>query len=276
MEGITMFFITSAPRSGSTSLATICNDSNNCKCLIEPHYDCRILSRDLMDGKVGRKEAIAWIKKNIKPGPEIYAEKDYVYAPLIPYLYEVFECDFVFIKRDGRDVVRSLINKHTQTNGSCYRECKEKMKLTKRAKKLSKRNLRTGDVADYCRPRPNSNDPLYSEWLDLSRMEMCAFYWTKINEIHLKELNLIPKNKWVTVDYSSKNLTDQIVDMVHFLGLKGLKKKKIKKRLDEKINSMKWRNIKDGDFPHWTKWGRENIKKFDRIAGSMMKELGYA
>lgn len=279
-----VFFIVSAPRSGSTSLATICNDASNCKCLIEPHYDCRVLSRDLMDGKINREKIIQWVKENILPsaikylesGIEIYSEKDYVYGPLISSIYEILECKFVFIKRDGRDFVRSRINKHTQVDGSCYRECKEKFILTPKAKKVSEAWIKNGNAADYSRPRPIKSDSLYNKWQDLSLTEMCAFYWTRVNEFHLKELSLIPKNKWITVDYSSENLTGQVMDMVEFLGLKGLDRKKVQGRLDEKINSLGWRKLETGDFPHWTKWSDNEIKKFNAIAGNMMKELGYA
>jgi hypothetical protein len=219
--------------------------------------------------KVILPSATAWLKK-----VDIYSEKDYVYGPLIPFLYKVFDCKFVFIKRDGRDVVKSMINQHEQLTGCCYRECKEPSKMTDKALKNHKR-YEKNDVCDYSRPRPSASHFLYEEWSELTRAEMCAFYWAKVNEIHLKELRKLPADKWFTVDYSSDNLSQNVLQMVDFLGLEGLDESKVVDLLNRKINSMLYRGASVGRYQHWSAWDANTAEKFYRIAGDVMKELGY-
>lgn len=274
-----IFFIVSSPRTGSTSLANICDAATNCICVVEPYSEARVISRNLMDGRVDN--VADWIKKTILPKAKkylkrvsVYGEKDYVYGPMISSLYDVFDCKFVFIKRDGRDVVRSLINQHEQLTGCCYRECVAPGKMVAKALKNHKR-YQNNDVCDYSRPRPNKSHFLYEEWPKLTRAEMCAFYWSKVNEIHLDGLAKIPTDRWITVDYSSGGLLDDITNMVSFLGLKGLDKAKVQKMLNMKINSMAYRGAQRGGYPHWENWDESATRRFYRIAGDMMKELGY-
>ncbi len=278
-----IFFIVSAMRSGSTMLARICDAATNCQCAVEPHPNAQIITGQLMRGKL--KSSDKWIKSELLPtiekkekeGIEVYGEKDPSYNTFTPSLYEILGCKLVFIIRDGRDVVKSMINWHTEKNGSVYVECKDKVVLSDVAKKIREvyRHGKPPFLPDYARPRPKKGEPLYNEWEDLTRFEMCSYYWAKMNEICLENLNNIPNKDWITVDLGLSNPLLDILKMVKFLNLKGLNEEKLKLMLESKINSLQYHGLKEGRFPHWSEWDSKTTKKFWEIAGDMMIRLGY-
>ena len=270
-------------RSGSTMLARICDAATNCQCVVEPHPNAQIVTGQLMRGKLKnpdkwiKSELLPTIKKKEEKGIGVYGEKDPSYITFITFLHKTLECKFIFLVRDGRDVVKSMINWHTEKNGSVYIECKEKAVLSKKAKKICEvyRRSKFPFLPDYARPRPKKGEPLHNEWKDLTRFEMCAYYWAKMNEICLENLKRISSKDWIMVDLNSSNSLLDILRMVEFLNLKGLNEKKLKLMSESKINSLQYHGLKEGSFPHWTKWDPEITKKFWKIAGSMMTKLGY-
>jgi hypothetical protein len=56
---------------------------------------------------------------------EVYGEKNLSYGPFVSSMAELFNARFVLILRDGRDVVRSLLDWNNQKFGSIYRECED-------------------------------------------------------------------------------------------------------------------------------------------------------
>ncbi len=54
---------------------------------------------------------------------EIYGEKNVTYGPFIPHLHELTGCKFILLRRDGRDVVRSLMDWHDRMFGNVFRGC---------------------------------------------------------------------------------------------------------------------------------------------------------
>jgi len=128
------FFILSCARSGSTSLAKILDKAKNGKCAIEPTPNLNRETRLAMEGRLDDPlAAIAPVIKRVKDHSRtgfIYGEKNVTYAPFIHLLYKELDPLFIFIKRDGRDVVRSLIDWHEKAFGTIYRECKTPGNLT--------------------------------------------------------------------------------------------------------------------------------------------------
>ena len=274
------FFILSCARSGSTSLAHILDMAANGVCVIEPAPNLNVETRDMMDGRID--DPLSVVKQTISPRvfeglrkTEIYGEKNVTYGPFIPYLYKELDCRFVFIKRDGRDVVRSLIDWHNRMFGTVYRECVDPGDLTPLALSNAANLPVHLDTSDYSRPRPMPNEQIFEKWEKLSRFEMCTYYWEKINDMYLDNLEAIPKKSWITIDYTSPELQD-ILRVVEFLGLKGISEKAIADALERRINSLSQRGVTEGsEFPQWPKWSDEYSRKFNVIAGSTMTRLGY-
>ncbi len=278
--GKTCYFILSCARSGSTSLCRILDRATNGVCVMEPIPNLNVESRDAMDDRCGDLSAIVdeQIVPRVRKGLEewtVYGEKNVTYAPFIPELYDRLDCRFVFLKRDGRDVVRSLLDWHNRKFGTIYRECRETSDVTDTAFGSAAALYAHEDTSDYSRPRPSPDDPLFAEWEGLSRLEMCAYYWQRINQLYLEQLKKIPAFAWISIDYTDP-CADDILRVVDFLGLKGLSREKIGELLAVRINSLSERGITDGaPVLPWSQWPDDWRDRFDRIADAAMVRLGY-
>lgn len=271
------YFIVACARSGTTSLAQILSKATNGECAIEPTPSLQRETRLAMEGKLG--DPLPIIKEKVLPRvqnaeSEIYGEKDVIYAPFITHLHKLLGCKFVYMTRDGRDVVRSLMDWHEQIFGTIYRECKHIGNLSIRALDTSAKLPLSKDDSDYSRPRPLPHDPLYEVWEDLTREEMCAYYWSHINEIYMTELEKIPTEAWITIDYTHPDPKD-ILKIVDFLNLEGIDLNLIELLLKQKINSLKERFDLLPSYPRWMNWNSLQRKQFDKIAYPTMSRLNY-
>ena len=174
--------------------------AKNGVCICEPYPNLNIETRDAMDGKINKNDYSKVIKRLISPrvakhkdNDTVYGEKNVTYGPFIRELYDIFDCKFIFLKRDGRDVVRSIINWHNEKYGDIYLECKDAGKLSEAAIKARKKMLNRLDTSDYSRPRPSSSDPIHKEWASLSRLEMCSWYWSNINNLEFADIDMLQR-----------------------------------------------------------------------------------
>lgn len=275
-----VFFVVSCARSGSTSLAKILDTAENGICAIEPVPNLNQETRDMMEGRIS--DPMTVLDDRIMPRireesqkTEVYGEKNVTYGPFISHLHKSLECKFVFLKRDGRDVVKSLINWHEKRFGSIYRECRESGRLSPKAISAVAGLPVHLDTSDYARPRPAKDDPLYDEWESMTRFEMCSYYWSRINQLYLNQLQELPENAWVTIDYTAPSCED-VECAAEFLGLRGLGRESIYTMLQQKINSLEDRGISSqGTYPNWRNWDSGRRRSFDRIAAKTMYRLGY-
>jgi len=205
---------------------------------------------------------------------EVYGEKNLTYAPFIEELYELLGCKFIFLIRDGRDVVRSLMDWHDLVWGNIYRECKYLGELTEQAYKNVSAIPIHKDTSDFSRPRPQPGDPYHENWLNLTREEMCAWYWQHINTLYINQLLKLPPDSYIIVDYTAPEAKD-ITDIADFLNLRGLNENKISVMLESRINSVKDRFGIERRYPKWYDWSSDQKKQFDRIAGAQMRQLGF-
>ena len=273
------FFILSCARSGSTSLSKILDKAKNGVCALEPEPNLNFETRQIMEGRLSDPRALLkeTILKRVMENSKrtmIYGEKNVTYGPFVPYLYEMCGCKFVFLKRDGRDVVRSMMDWHERMFGSIYRECKDPGKLSPLAISAAASLPVHLDTSDYARPRPLPGNPFYDEWDNFSREEMCTFYWSHINEQYLNHLEKLPRESWIEIDYTSAN-ADEVLQVAKFLGLEGLSKRAVLRMLNKRINSLKERIGEEQKYPDWKNWDGGLRRRFDRIAGKTMQRLGY-
>ncbi len=274
------FFILSCARSGSTALASILNEARNGECVIEPVPNLNVETRLAMEGKISNLSdvvattVVPRVHRKLRE-KELYGEKNVTYGPFIPYLYEALQCKFVFIKRDGRDVVRSLINWHSNKFGTIYRECTDPGRLSPAALSTAAAVPIHLDTSDFSRPRPLRGEPLYHDWWRLTRAEMCAYYWSRINELYLKQLTRIPDETWICIDFTSPT-ADEILKAADFFGLSGIEKNRVELSLEQRINSLKHRgSVEEYQYPDWRNWDGGMRRRFDRIASGTMYRLGY-
>lgn len=284
-----VFYIVSCARSGSTSLTRILSAATNARCESEPPPDVNRECRDAMDGRL-RESHQSIVERVFAPRVEktrgtvaVYGEKHVTLAPFMYEMHRQLGCKFVYIQRDGRDVVRSLLDWHNLKFGTIYREAADCDGLTANAKSNSSNLLSHHDTSDYSRPRPAPNDPLYRSWESFTRFEMCAYYWSRINEYYLEKFVDLPAEAWITIDYKKPTAQD-VLRVAKFIGLEGLSEERVASMLDEKINSVAYRQKQDAAsgpdlvstaFPKWEKWTPDLMSKFDRLAARTMQRLGY-
>ncbi|MFT4561402.1 MAG: SAM-dependent methyltransferase [Gammaproteobacteria bacterium] len=205
---------------------------------------------------------------------EIYGEKNVTLGAFIPEISKLFNCSFIFVKRDGRDVVRSLMDWHNRMFGTIYRECKEVGNLSERARSAAAALPVAEDDSDYSRPRPGPGDIWCEQWADFSRFQMCAWYWSRINEMHLDNVARVEHSRTFEIDYSSPSPGD-IMELAEFLGVTGLEKSAVAVRLEGRTNSIDDRIGERNEFPRWPDWSSLRKVQFECIAAETMKKLGY-
>jgi hypothetical protein len=280
MEACGSFILAGVARSGTTSLARILDQASNGCCMVEPSPNLNVATRLMMEGRLEdpRRElsrtVVGRLKAHLAQPQGIYGEKDVTYAPFIRMIYEETGCRFVFCYRDGRDVVRSLINWHDKKFGSVYRECAEAGDLNSAAISAAANLLIGLDTSDYSRPRPPEDSPAYIEWESWSRPEMCAYYWSTVNELYLKELGRLPPSAWISIDYTAPSV-EAVLQVARFVGLEGLEGEAVQGALDRRINSLQDRGEKaERVYPKWTDWDGGLRRRFDQRASVAMASLG--
>ncbi len=259
-----IFFIVSSPRSGSTAIANICDAAKNCLCEVEPEHKA-FLVRMLYDPYCSLDDWLDQFESKIKgfmaaTGVEIYGQKDPAYNWVISHLYKTFECKFVYLVRDGREVVRSLLNWNQQTSGIIYNECKEPVKLSDQAAANKKANEGVYDQSDMLRPRPSPQEPLFLKWKNLSRAEMYSFYWVRSNQIIENQLSAVPKDMKLKIHMGAFR-AERLID---FLKL-DISADQANQFLGEKINSTEQRGFGSGTYPEWKDWDFKLKQATDRI-----------
>lgn len=274
-----IYFVTSCARSGSTSLARILDTATNGRCLVEPMPNLNAESRDMTEGRIAEPHRI--VAEQVVPrvasaldGGMVYGEKNVTLGPFIPHLHDLLRCRFVWIVRDGRDVVRSLLNWHMEAFGNIYRECTVDEALSARAQASVAQVPLELDTADYARPRPQPGDPWHDRWPSLSRFQMTAWYWSHINRLFSAQLCRLPSDTWMRIDYT-RITVDRVAQLFAFLGLEGFDASRVEAMLARRINSLEDRFQTEGRFPHWERWTPEQRRQFEEIAGATMRDLDY-
>ncbi len=274
------FFIVGTARSGTTSLAEILNTANNGRCAIEPSPNLNVETREMVEGEL--LDPISTLERTVLPRVRnelvrggVYGEKNVTYGPFIRYLHQALGSRFAWVVRDGRDVVSSLINWHEKKFGTVYRECQDPGNLSVDALG-SAANLPVHlDTSDYSRPRPRADTALGHIWEQLSRAEMCAYYWSTINALYLEHFLGLPEEVWTRIDYTASS-AEEVLRVARFCGLKGIDEQRVRTLLDKRINSLEDRGVSSLErYPHWTNWDGGMRRRFDRFAAPMMTRLGY-
>lgn len=274
------FFIVSTARSGSTSLCKILDSATNASCVSEPAPTLGYQARALRENR--RYDAAALVRDVVRPRLEavsstglIYGEKNVTLTPFISELARQVDANFVHLVRDGRDVVSSLMNWHSHLFGSVYREANSRDVLSNTARAQAGRLLAIDDESDFARHRPHVSSDLAERWLDLSRFEMCSWYWAEANrELRSTAASLDP-DQWAQLNYTGIT-SDAVIGLAASLGLQGLTYAGVDVMLDRRINSLADREVVAHDaFPHWLAWSSAQRDWFEEFAGNEMAELDF-
>ena len=272
-------FITGCARSGTTSLLRALGLSPHAEVALEPMPTLNQESRDLYDGRLTNPTAV--LARDVAPrvAPALdrgktYIEKHVSLVPFIPYLAELFPCRFLIPVRDGRDVVRSMIDWHTRFMPIIYQECREPTALGPEAKKVLARQ-KGPDPFDQSLPRPDKHDPWHEAWPKFSRFEMCAWYWDFVTRYVGRAIRKLDPDRYLIVDYTRPTV-ETIRRCYDFLGIGGFDAQRVGKVLDKKVNSLADRIGQSAAMPGWKDWPAAQTQRFWELAFGGMRELGMA
>jgi len=272
------FVIVGCSRSGTTSLCNILDQATNGICVQEPEPNLNVETRMATDGRypwAGEviDQTVAARAHAVWERGLVYGEKNVTLGPFVPQLAKL-GFRIVVTKRDGREVVQSLINWHDRLFGNIYRECADSGELSARARAAIE-NLPAGeDRSDYSRPRPVAGNPFHERWSSFSRLEMCAWYWAHICNRLMDAVGKLPASRWRVIDYSRVDAAE-IGEIAAFLGLEGLDPDTVRGMLAERINSLRHRTGEAVPIRSWTDWTDDERARFECIAASTMMRLGY-
>tara|TARA_B110001452_G_scaffold258904_1_gene254631 strand:- start:5663 stop:6469 length:807 start_codon:yes stop_codon:yes gene_type:complete len=267
-----MFFIIGCARSGTTAIAKILDSCQNVNVGIELKPNLCIESRNLFDGNLKKDPREILIESREKQIMEaynndnIFADKNVNYLPFIPTMEEIWSPKFLFVIRNGKDVVRSLMDWDNFSSGNIFG----------RKEDDSTSNIINPDEDwwDYSRIRPQKGEKYYENWQDLSKFEKCSWYWNKYNKELLNASKIIPQERKMFFDISKCN-SKNILKIMNFFNLNIIEKDKINHILNQRVNSTRDRYNKDQIFPKKEDWSLDLNSKFISFASEMYNELGY-
>lgn len=265
------FFLIGCHRSGTTALANVLQSATNADLHIEapPKFQVEFRERyeeRLNDAEPLLREARQPLIDQASATGMHFGDKNPSYMAFVPELKNLWDCKIVLFVRDGRDVVRSLMDWHDLKAGTVY--------IREEDGAEGPDQLPEENPWSYFLPRPSTGDPLRAEWKSLGRFEKCAWFWSEYNKTALNRLADWPEDRWLLVN--TTGLTAESCERIFdFLGLEGFDKVTVNKLLNSRINSVEARVGLPDRFPRWSQWDDDLRQRFDRFAAPMMRRLGY-
>jgi len=263
-----IFFIIGAPRSGTTAISEILNTATNAIVYTEQSPKLCIAARMHYEGILPYPKEFIYKSKNphieetLRQG-KIYGDKNPNYLYFIEEIVSIWKCKFVFVFRDGRDVVRSCMDFHIgRKPGYARYEDTTDSFITQPEE----------DFWDFSRIRPKVKSKMRKEWRNMDLFEKFSWGWAEFNRILLKKIKALKKTDCIKININTLT-PKKLKEIFEFLGLKGYREEMISEKLCSKINTVKIeKNLK---FPSWKYWDKELMEKFNKYAGNMMRKLGY-
>lgn len=265
------FFVIGCNRSGTTAVVEMLKLATNADVYSEQEPKLCLETRDFIEGRLGdpcdfiRKVKGPCVHASVQKG-RIYSDKNPNYSYFIPALRKLWKCKFVFVIRDGRDSVRSMLDWHSVMHKYMYARPEDGPGfLTTRPEE---------DAWDYSRPRPKPGDPLFTGWSAASRLQKCAWFWAAFNDTTLRNLQQGDTQDWTMLDMTHVTV-ETMEKLYEFLRLEGFNRAPISQVLTRRVNSVEERIGAADEFPHWDQWSHQQQQEFDTVAADMMRELGY-
>ncbi len=185
----------------------------------------------------------------------VYVESSNYASHLIDELYRIFDAKFVHLYRDGRDFVRSGLER----NWYLPLPLRSRIKTWIRRRYL----IDIGKSAvDYQLLPP----------IELkTRFEKIAWLWSEINKVILNSFSSIPMDRKFSLRLENFNI-ESLTELHNFIGI-NIHQELLNKMLE--IANSKPNKSKKNTIPHHSNWSDYEKQRFNAIAGDMMRTLGY-
>lgn len=261
-------FIIGAGRSGTTAMVELLKKASNGSIHTEQDPKLCIGSRMQYEKILPYPDEYIFKSKNVfienvVDNDLIYIDKNPNYVHFIKEMSSLWKCKFVFLVRDGRDVVRSAINFHKK-RGPGYQRYEDDFASTVTQPEEN--------FWDFSRLRPRRDDDAYSIWRSMSTFEKFTWAWVRFNEILLKEMHSLEKEDYLLIHMNSLD-SKRVSNIYDFCSLKGFSEDKITTILSARVNTTKL--PPEIEYPHWKYWSKDQYALFDSYAANMMKQLKF-
>ena len=247
-----MFFVVSTGRSGTTSIARILASIHGCRSRHEPAPELIIESSEYRYGTMDAETIRRILFYSRAPrvgGGRVYCESNQCMSLVIPVLAELYpQARYLWLIRDGRDVVASFYQKQEYTghsdNHERYEDCPpvEKAWIDGRVR------------ADRC------GEMTEDEWESLDRFAKCCWYWGYVNRIIEQDLNAHAPDAHIKVRL--EHLHEDMKHAVQWMGLKAA-------LLPTYVRANPGKNRPY----HWSNWSADERETFTRFCGDVMDRI---
>lgn len=239
-------------------------------------------------GKIELEKAVKIYKKIYTPiyrkvKKPLYIEASPQLRFLIPIINKVFQTyKIVYIIRDGRDWVRSVMNR------GIYSSLIDKLPLPiinilriVIPYNLWMPNLRYINFRAYLRDiwrfsiEDFKDEQYFKKWKLMSRFEKISWMWNKFNILVYEQIQNNPNAIVIRFEdiFDKENGYKGFYQIIKFLNLENfLNNANI--NLDE-VFSEKINISRTYAFPHWNDWNLKMLNQFNEIAGNTMKLYGF-
>jgi hypothetical protein len=268
MNGPDVIFVVGHPRSGTTMLTKILDLATNAQFHVEQPPKLCVAARTHYD--YGVPHVRDFLRKSKQPSINAahgrrmkYGDKNQNYLHFIEELASVWDCRFVIIHRDGRDVVRSKMQWDSlgKTNYGRYEDDPEGV-VTQAEE----------DFWDYSRLRPRPGEAVYERWRQIPKFEKFCWAWARFHHILFEALSRLPDERYIV--FGVESLSSETVQRLYAqLGLTGFDEKPVRKLLTARINTSVRQGVEG--FPDWTEWSDKQKSVFLRHGRRWMERLGY-
>ena len=265
-------FVLGCSRSGTTAvynvlgmapeLATMRKESHDFWNMLHPmkenNWDSHVLTEKDVTG-TDRREVPKFFYRYL--GGKRFLDKANQNCFRIPYLHTMFpDAFFVYIKRDGRDNINSMIHGWGRPNE--YATWSQDLPASV--------EIDNGSYNRWC----FFLFPGWRDFISKSIEEVCAAQWIEANRAVLNAKNLIPTEHWVEIVY--EDLLEKPVET--FRSVFSRLNISFTDDIMKHCENLSTKPYNAFSRPRLNKWKEENRERIERIIpliSKMMKILGY-
>ncbi len=242
------FFVLSAGRCGTMTLAHILDTAENARVWHHPQPDLINASLQAYWCEIDKSRTFWRARQSLLyqtwADGLIHGETDLLMTPFADTLAdEIPDAKFLVLVRDPRDFVRSGM----------------------------RRKYYQGHPWDVGRWRPKHATDEHAEWLKLDQFEKICWLWQETYHYIMTITSSIAPERVMLVRF--EDLTEDInitKDIFKFTGLRGFEEIRIEQIKQKKLNSQQ-----TGHFPRWPEWTDDRLTQINKICGDLAKEFKY-